>query len=182
MRKKTLLILLLLYTASLITTKHVIPAKAGIQENTGFRVKPGMTNWLRFMSLCIAWVCLISCAVTLKNYKPVNPEEAAIISTLIVFEEGFNKEDQKKILSIVADEAQIMIGRAGKLVNKEEYAKILPERFKAIGAISISNPKIKIDRDTATVKAHYESRVVGMPYSFNLKKIGGKWLILSNSY
>jgi hypothetical protein len=34
----------LLYTASLITTKHVIPAKAGIQKNTGFRVKPGMTD------------------------------------------------------------------------------------------------------------------------------------------
>jgi hypothetical protein len=34
----------LLYTASLITTKHVIPAKAKIQKNTGFRVKPGMTD------------------------------------------------------------------------------------------------------------------------------------------
>jgi hypothetical protein len=50
-----------LYTASLITAKHVIPAKAGIQENTGFPrikygaglVKPGMTNRLRFISLCI---------------------------------------------------------------------------------------------------------------------------------
>jgi hypothetical protein len=26
------------------TSKNVIPAKTGIQENTGFRVKPGMTN------------------------------------------------------------------------------------------------------------------------------------------
>jgi len=33
-----------IYEATLITTKEVIPAKAGIQENTGFRVKPGMTN------------------------------------------------------------------------------------------------------------------------------------------
>jgi hypothetical protein len=43
---------ILLYTTSLITTEHVIPAEAGIQENTGFRVKPGMTNNLIFMSLC----------------------------------------------------------------------------------------------------------------------------------
>jgi len=43
----------LLYTASLITADDVIPAKAGIQENTGFRVKPGMTNCTRFMSSCI---------------------------------------------------------------------------------------------------------------------------------
>jgi len=32
------------YTATLIAAKEVIPAKAGIQQNTGFRVKPGMTN------------------------------------------------------------------------------------------------------------------------------------------
>ena len=57
----------LLYTASLITTEDVIPAKAGIQENTGFPrikygaglVKPGMTNRLKFMSSCIYSVDLI---------------------------------------------------------------------------------------------------------------------------
>jgi hypothetical protein len=51
----------ILYTATLIMTKDVIPAKAGIQENTGFprikygagSVKPGMTNWIRFMSSCL---------------------------------------------------------------------------------------------------------------------------------
>jgi hypothetical protein len=42
------------YTAKLIMPWDVIPAKAGIQENTGFRVKPGMTNWKRPMSPCIA--------------------------------------------------------------------------------------------------------------------------------
>jgi len=31
----------------------VIPAKAGIQDNTGFRVKPGMTNYTGLMSSCI---------------------------------------------------------------------------------------------------------------------------------
>ena len=57
------------YTATLITAKGVIPAKAGIQKNTGFprikypvsstgqakasSVKPGMTNLMRLMSLCI---------------------------------------------------------------------------------------------------------------------------------
>ena len=41
------------YTATLITAKGVILAEAGIQENTGFRVKPGMTNYIRLMSSCI---------------------------------------------------------------------------------------------------------------------------------
>ena len=44
---------LILYTATLITAKAVIPAKAGIQENTRFRVEPGMTNRIRLMSSCI---------------------------------------------------------------------------------------------------------------------------------
>jgi hypothetical protein len=34
----------------------VIPAKAGIQDNTGFRVKPGMTNYTDLMSSCIICV------------------------------------------------------------------------------------------------------------------------------
>ena len=126
---------------------------------------------------------LTSCAVTLKNYKPANPEEAAIISVLITFEEAFNNADSKAMLSIVADEAQIMIGREGKLVNKEEYDKILPERFKAIGAITISNPKIKIERDIATVKVEISSiRISGMPYTNKLKKLGDKWLIRAAEY
>jgi hypothetical protein len=34
----------------------VIPAKAGIQENTGFRVKPGMTITKRLISmLMLVW-------------------------------------------------------------------------------------------------------------------------------
>ena len=135
--------------------------------------------------LLLAWVCLTSCAVTpvtLRDYKPANSEEAAIISVIIAFEESFNKVDQKLFLSIMADGAQIMHGAQRKIFTKEEYVNILPERIKEMGIIKFSNPKIKIDRDTAIVKADYESRVVSMPYSFNLKKIGGKWLILSNSY
>ncbi len=33
-----------LYTATEIASTSVIPAKAGIHKNPGFRVKPGMTN------------------------------------------------------------------------------------------------------------------------------------------
>ena len=56
--------MVILYTATLITAKGVIPAKAGIQppaheglwpggKITGFRVKPGMTDCVRLMSSCI---------------------------------------------------------------------------------------------------------------------------------
>ncbi len=44
-----------IYTATLITAHSVIPANAGIQEGTGFRVKPGVTNRKGLMSVCIVW-------------------------------------------------------------------------------------------------------------------------------
>ena len=132
--------------------------------------------------LLLAWVYLTSCAVTLKNYKPANPEEVAIISAIIAFEESFNKVDQKLFLSIMADGAQIMHGAQRKIFTKEEYVNILPERIKEMGIIKFSNPKIKIDRDIATVQATYESKNIIMPYSLKFKKSGDKWLILSNSY
>ncbi len=54
-------VMVYLYKASLITTARVIPAKAGIQERTGFPrikygaglVKPGMTKCIRLMPSCI---------------------------------------------------------------------------------------------------------------------------------
>ena len=39
---------------------EVIPAKAGIQENTGFRVKPGMTNYIGLMSLCVVNIAVLN--------------------------------------------------------------------------------------------------------------------------
>ncbi len=42
-----------LYTTTLISDEKVIPAKAGIQKDTGFRIKCGMTDSLTIMSLCI---------------------------------------------------------------------------------------------------------------------------------
>ena len=133
----------------------------------------------------LAWAYLMGCAVTpvtLRDYKPANPEEASIIAVIIAFEESFNKADQKLFLSIMADGAQIMHGVQRKIFTKEEYVNILPERIKEMGIIKFSNPKIKIDRDIATVQADYESRVAILRYSFELKKFGDKWLMLANSY
>jgi hypothetical protein len=56
----------MVYTATLITAKAVIAAKAGIQESTrarpaggGFRVKPEMTNSIGLMSSCIEALSLV---------------------------------------------------------------------------------------------------------------------------
>jgi len=50
------------YTVTLIEANGVIPAKAGIQKNTGFRVKPGMTisRWLLIVLILFGVFCLSS--------------------------------------------------------------------------------------------------------------------------
>jgi hypothetical protein len=48
---------------TLITPKGVIPAKAGIHEKTGFRVKPGMTDGIRLISLCMFTLCSMRSAL-----------------------------------------------------------------------------------------------------------------------
>ena len=131
------------------------------------------------------WFYSMICAaapVALRDYKPANSDEAAIISVIIAFEESFNKADQNKFLSIVADDARIMHGPQKKIFTKEEYAKILPQRIKQMGIIKFSNPKIRISRDIAKVQAYYEGRIAHMDYYFELKKFGDEWLILANSF
>jgi len=131
------------------------------------------------------WFYSMICAaasVALRDYKPKNPDEAAIISSVIAWEESFNNADQNKFLSIVADDARIMHGAQKKIYTKEEYVKILPERIKQMGIIKFSNPKIRISGDTAKVQAYYEGKIAHMDYYFELKKFGDKWLILANSF
>ncbi len=66
---------IILYTATLITAKSVIPAPYQVRgklqresrlsppqrERTGFRGKPGMTNYVRLMSLCIGLTFIATC-------------------------------------------------------------------------------------------------------------------------
>jgi len=135
--------------------------------------------------LVLTLICLTSCAVSLKNYKPANPEEASIISTLMGFEKSYNSGDQKAVLDLFADDARITTGdpRNKKVVTKEEYGRILPERFKAVGNLWISDPKIRIEGNIATVKTTVGSKFGEVPnYIFKLKKHGDKWLILATEY
>ena len=60
----------ILYTATLIIAKAVIPAKAGIQKNTGFRVEPGMTNRIRLMSSCIVLIIAFLLSVGIVQINP----------------------------------------------------------------------------------------------------------------
>jgi ketosteroid isomerase-like protein len=141
-----------------------------------------------FLLLLGACYFLVSCAtppvtpVALKDYKSASPEEAAIVAVVIAFEECLNNADQKRLLSILADEAKMMHGRDKRIMTKKEYVNILPERIKEMGIIKFSNTKTEVSLDTATVKADYVGRAAVLDYLFKLKKFGDKWLIMSNSY
>jgi len=80
-----------LYATTLITEKDVIPAKAGIQENTGFprikyeasSVKPGMTNHTGPIYDDLV-----------KSLKAVTPAEAVVQNYLNLLDSRFRENDK----------------------------------------------------------------------------------------
>ncbi|OQZ01794.1 MAG: hypothetical protein B6D34_12785 [Candidatus Brocadia sp. UTAMX1] len=46
----------ILYTELFIRYEYAIPAEAGIQKNMESRIKPGITDRCKFMSLCIVLI------------------------------------------------------------------------------------------------------------------------------
>lgn len=147
-----------------------------------------MSKTTILMILLLACIFLSSCATTpitpmaLRDYKPANHEEAAVISVIISFEESLNQADKQKLSGILADEAKMMHGRDKKTLTKKEYENVLSQRIKEMGIIKFSNPRVDINQDVATVKADYKSRVAILAYSFKLKKTGDKWFIIANSF
>ena len=94
-----------LYMSSLITTYHVIPAKAGIQKNAGFRVKPGMIKHTRFMSLYIMLflcLCVVSPAraAEIRNLASGQEGDRAFVQYDLVGELGEREADVTVILEI----------------------------------------------------------------------------------
>ena len=75
-----------------------------------------------------------------------------------------------------------MVGRERKILTKEAYVKVLPERLAAGSSISLGQPKMKISGDKAEVRIYmrrgdYKGLIV-----YNMKLEDKKWYILDWKY
>ena len=90
----------------------------------------------------------------LTNYEPKSPQEQALKSILLDFQDGVNTLDAKKIESLIHPKASLMTGRERKTLSKEEYVKILPKRLAGNPSVALGKPKMTVSGDKAAVKIY----------------------------
>jgi hypothetical protein len=108
--------------------------------------------------------------------------EEAVKAVFQDFEKYWNAEDPEAIAPLFHPEAKIKTG--SKIVSRDEYIRILPERFRLLGSATNKDIKVKIKGNKATVEAIWIfSKIPGkvkITYSMILEQ--GKWLIISQDY
>ena len=121
-----------------------------------------------------------------KSLKP-SPEdqEAAIRQAFSGVEEDWNSRNTEAILSRIAPDAEIMVGRNRDIVSKEEFRKRLPATFD-IGTIRTHSRSIKIiDENMAEVSStvsYSETPYVWFKRKVLLVRSGKKWLIKKSTF
>ena len=111
---------------------------------------------LKHFVLAIIIVAIISCGQNepLTNFEPKTPQERALKSMLLDFQDGVNTLDAKKIDRLIHPNASLMIGRERKILTKKEYVKILPQRLAGNPSIALGKPKMTVTGDKAEVKIY----------------------------
>ena len=98
---------------------------------------------LKYFVFVLSITALLSCGRNepLTNYEPKSPQEQALKSVLLDFQDGVNTLDSRKVGNLIHEKASIMIGRDRKILSKAEYIKILPKRLAENPSIALGKPK-----------------------------------------
>ena len=118
----------------------------------------------------------------LSNYEPKSPQEQALKSILLDFQDGVNTLDAKKIESLIHPKASLMTGRERKTLSKEEYVKILPKRLAGNPSIALGKPKMTVSGDKAEVKIYMTRGNYNGLVVYNMILEDNKWYIQGWKY
>ena len=118
----------------------------------------------------------------LTNYEPKSPQEQALKSILLDFQDGVNTLDAKKIETLIHPKASLMTGRERKTLSKEEYVKILPKRLAGNPSIALGKPKMTVSGDKAEVKIYMTRGSYNGLVVYNMILEDNKWYIQGWKY
>ncbi len=118
----------------------------------------------------------------LTNYEPKSPQEQALKSILLDFQDGVNTLDARKIESLIHPKASLMTGRERKTLSKEEYVKILPKRLAGNPSIALGKPKMTVSGDKAEVKIYMTRGNYNGLVVYNMILEDNKWYIQGWKY
>ena len=139
---------------------------------------------LKHLLFTIAIAAIVSCGQNepLSDYEPKSPQEHALKSIFLEFQDGVNSKDSKKIENLIHEKASLMIGRERKILSKPEYAKILPKRLAENPPVALGKPKMTVDGDKAEVKIYMTRGDYNGLVVFNMKMENDRWYIISWKY
>ena len=118
----------------------------------------------------------------LTNYEPKSPQEQALKSILLDFQDGVNTLDSKKIESLIHPKASLMTGRERKTLSKAEYVKILPKRLAGNPSVALGKPKMTVSGDKAEVKIYMTRGNYNGLVVYNMILEDNKWYIQGWKY
>ena len=119
---------------------------------------------------------------TVHDYEPKSQDEVEIKAFLVDMETKWKNIDKPGYLSLMSDDAKIMMGGDRKIISKAEYAKLLPDRMKEIGPMKFGTPEINVTGNTAIVNLSLSVRNRTRPFTLNLLRIQDRWMLQSSSY
>ena len=138
----------------------------------------------KILVFAIAIAAMISCGKDepLANYKPKSPQEHALKSVMIDFQDGVNTLDSTKIGDLIHEHALLMTGRERNILSKAQYMKVLPKRLSENPSISLGTPKMKVIGNKAEVKIYMTRGNYNGLIVYNMKLENNKWYIQSWKY
>jgi len=119
---------------------------------------------------------------TLNDYKPKTTDEELIKATLVNYFEAWNKNNADGVLSLVHEDAQMMVGSGRAILSKKQFSERLSERFKYAPKFTEGSPKMKVDNDEATVIIPMRGTEFNLQYVVKLVRANDRWYIMSKAY
>jgi len=139
---------------------------------------------LKNLVFAIIIVAIVSCGQNdpLTNFAPKTPQERALKSMLLDFQDGVNTLDAMKIDRLIHPNASLMIGRERTILSKQAYVKILPQRLAGNPSIALGKPKMTVSGDKAEVKIYMTRGDYNGLVVYNMILEDNKWYIQGWKY
>ena len=123
----------------------------------------------------------VGCA-TFNDYKPKTADEEKIKNTLVTYFESWNNHNADGVLSVIHKDARIMTGSERRMVSKQQFSEILPDRFEKNPKVKVGSPKMNVKGDEATLTAPMSGPGWSISWAAKLVKENGKWYIINSKY
>ena len=124
---------------------------------------------------------LTGCAgMTIKDYEPVSPDEAAIQETLFSFQNGWNQQKKDSLLLLLDDDFIIWEGDEKErniLLTKARFGFYIRDLWRRIRFVNMGKPDFWFDGSKATVFLPISMDGRNVRTKFRLIKKNDKWLL-----